>query len=133
MFEELGSQLERVGALILFHPNVQIPTDSNITPGTSPKPSLAAPTGHEQTRNRDDLTFGQMRSKNLLDEFFLGLSFDEKVQSNQEDGRPPMTFFSHNSAREYSSSHSWSGPDSSRRKVEARAGRSTTMTFSGSK
>jgi hypothetical protein len=118
---------------ILPHPAGQISLELLVPHETAtidrhPPPARLDASRHCRNTQRSD-----RRSEHLIDERLLGLSFDDDVQPNDQAGRPPSTFFSQSSDREYSASHSWRSASSRRRKVDSGPFLSTTTTSSGEK
>ena len=111
---------------ILLHPQRQIGLQLRVGRNTAPKDSRLPPACRDAMSVNEDAPHPEFRSKDGIYECLFGLTFYDGVQPDHREGLPPRTFFSHNSERVYSSSHSESSESLSRRNFDSLPLRSVT-------
>jgi hypothetical protein len=61
------------------------------------KQATISAAGGDTMRIREYVVSTEFGSEDPIDEAFLGLALNEYVKTDQREGLPPTTFFSHNS------------------------------------
>ena len=67
-----------------------------VSEASAKRPAVTAPRS-DSVDVRKNLVLTEHRAENVINEAFLGLAFSENVKSDQREGLPPTTFFSHSS------------------------------------